>query len=181
MSFDDLHLSPAMIISLYSNVLVSLNENVPQTVEPKPEQAKITEHITASSVYPITGKNQRYVTVLVRIPGKENIADREHNFLMKMMEACKIGIDDIALMNFGIFPVDIKKLQAELHPKQVLLFGLSTSEIGLPVNFPEFKLQSYDGITYLRAPSLTDLNKASEEGKLLKTKLWVCLRELFQV
>jgi len=36
-------------------------------------------------------------------------------------------------------------------------------------------------VGYLQVPALEELNGDSEQAKLLKTKLWVCLRQLFQV
>jgi hypothetical protein len=49
------------------------------------------------------------------------------------------------------------------------------------MDFPVFKIQAYDQCTYLPAPSLEELVRPGDEGKLLKSKLWVCLKTLFAI
>jgi len=49
------------------------------------------------------------------------------------------------------------------------------------MEFPVFKIQAYDQCTYLTAPSLEELVRPGDEGKLLKSKLWVCLKTLFEI
>jgi hypothetical protein len=75
----------------------------------------------------------------------------------------------------------ISELRSQLKPTTVLLFGLEPTAIKLPINFPVFRLQPYDDCTYLSAPALSLLVQNSEESKLLKSKLWVCLKTLFNV
>jgi hypothetical protein len=77
--------------------------------------------------------------------------------------------------------MDINILIKQLQPKQVIMFGIEPTELKLPLSFPQFKLQEYALCTYLYVPSLDSLNNESEEGKLLKTKLWICLKSMFEV
>ena len=53
--------------------------------------------------------------------------------------------------------------------------------IRLPINFPPFKQLSYDDCTYLSSPALDQLVPNTEDSKLLKSKLWVCLKTIFDV
>lgn len=88
---------------------------------------------------------------------------------------------DVAIVNHASAPVNITALRAQLQPSVILLFGLEPTTIRLPINFPVFKLQPYDQCTYLSAPALDLLVQTSEESKLLKSKLWLCLKSLFEV
>jgi hypothetical protein len=54
-------------------------------------------------------------------------------------------------------------------------------DIRLPMNFPAFKIQDYDGCTYLCSSSLEELVRPGDESKLLKSKLWVCLKTIFGI
>jgi hypothetical protein len=63
----------------------------------------------------------------------------------------------------------------------VLLFGLDPTAIRLPINFPHFKQLTYDDCVYLSSPALDQLVPNTEESKLLKSKLWVCLKTIFDV
>ena len=49
------------------------------------------------------------------------------------------------------------------------------------MDFPVFKIQPYDQCTYLTAPALEDMVRPGDDGKLLKSKLWVCLKNLFGI
>jgi hypothetical protein len=92
-----------------------------------------------------------------------------------------MNIGDIAIVNAATTSVAINELRQQLDPTAVLLFGLEPVAIKLPINFPVFRLQPYDACTYLSAPALSELVQNSEESKLLKSKLWVCLKTLFNV
>jgi hypothetical protein len=98
-----------------------------------------------------------------------------------MLEACRMNIGDIAIVNAAATPILIAQLRQQLNPNTVLLFGLEPVTIKLPINFPLFRLQPYDACTYLSAPALSLLVENSEESKLLKSKLWICLKTLFNV
>jgi len=92
-----------------------------------------------------------------------------------------MNIGDVAIVNHHTAPVLITPLRRQLQPVHILLFGVDPTTIRLPINFPEFKLQPYDQCTYLSAPALQQLVGNSAESKLLKSKLWVCLKTLFDV
>jgi hypothetical protein len=72
-------------------------------------------------------------------------------------------------------------LKQQLQPKIILLFGVEPSAIRLPINFPAFRPQDFDGCTYLSTPGLDQLVPNTDESKLLKSKLWVCLKTIFDV
>jgi hypothetical protein len=131
--------------------------------------------------YKFLGNNQRKVTILVNAPGSAFLPDNQLNFLTKILEACRMNIGDVAIVNHATTPVVVNTLREQLQPSAILLFGIEPTAIRLPINFPVFKLQPYDQCTYLSAPSLDGMVVNSEESKLLKSKLWVCLKTLFNV
>ena len=88
---------------------------------------------------------------------------------------------DVAIVNQATEPVAVAALRQQLSPTTILLFGLEPTAIRLPINFPFFKIQPYDQCTYLSVPALDQLTSETEESKLLKSKLWVCLKTLFDV
>jgi hypothetical protein len=127
------------------------------------------------------GNNRRNITLLVNSPNTAFLPDDQLAFLTKILEACRMTIADVAIVNQATTPVTIAALQQQLTPAIILLFGMEPIAIRLPINFPVFKIQTYDQCTYLSAPALDQLVLPSEEGKLLKSKLWVTLKTLFGV
>jgi hypothetical protein len=154
---------------------------------PPPSPAQITPPTAKTpdpakpAPYKFLGNNRRNVAIVVHSPGTPFLPDNQLSFLTKILEACRMNIGDIAIVNAATTPVAIAELRQQLNPTAVLLFGLEPVAIKLPINFPVFRLQPYDACTYLSAPALSQLVQNSEESKLLKSKLWVCLKTLFNV
>jgi hypothetical protein len=168
----------------------SLKETIPgsvQSISPagnaqgtSPAGANVQETAPAAG-YKYLGKNQKQITIIIHSPGIAFLPDDQLTVLTKMLEACRMNIGDVAIINHASLPVVINVLREQLHPAIILLFGIQPVDIRLPINFPAFKLQVYDDCTYLYAPSLADLVPPTEESKLLKSKLWVCLKDLFKI
>jgi len=172
-SFEKLVLPPASIVSLYSKSLV---ESTDVMVTSKDEFIQ-----SVDEGYQFLGNNSRSIVLLVNFSEAPIIPDLHLQFLSRMLEACKLNLGDVAILNQAKQSLDIKILKDQLHPVNLVLFGVKSADIGLPLNFPLFKPQVYDGITYLNVPGLELLNQDTEDGKLLKSKLWVCLRQLFGI
>lgn len=173
MSFEKLILPASSIVSLYGKTLVELTEGMTST-EPMMEPAE-------TIAYSFKGSNNKRISLLVSFPGDLIIPEQHLQFLIRILEACKMSLGDVAILNHSQQPIDIKLLKVQLQPTRLVLFGITSVDIDLPVNFPLFNPQVYDGITYLFVPPIEQLNRENEEGKLLKSKLWVCLRQLFGI
>ena len=152
----------------------------PSTTAPISSPATIVSQVTTGP-YKFLGNNKRQISILVQSPGAAFLPDEELSVLTKMLEACKLNMGDVALVNHAVTAVNIDLLKQQLAPYIVLLFGLQPIGIELPINFPQFKIQKYDQCTYLYSPSLEEMVAPTEASKLIKTKLWLCLKELFTV
>lgn len=175
MSLERIILPPSSLAGLYRNTLVSVLE------EKLTEEKQFIEVEKEHTHYSYIGENRKRISLLVSLPGPEIIGDNYLQFLTRMLDACKLKIDDVAILNHAHQPISNATLKKQLNPESVVMFGIAPPSIELPLNFPLFKLHGYDTVNYLAVPSLEQLNQNNEEGKLLKSKLWVCLRQLFNV
>jgi hypothetical protein len=191
MSINNVQLSTLVIGEWYKDALLP-SPDAPQAAEgPVSPVPSSPAQMTAPPVktpdpaepapYKFLGNNRRNVAIIVDSPGIPFLPDNQLSFLTKILEACRMNIGDIAIVNAATKSVVITELRQQLNPNAVLLFGLEPVAIKLPINFPVFRLQPYDACTYLSAPALSQLVQNSEESKLLKSKLWVCLKTLFNV
>ena len=172
MSLQNIVLPDFLIAELYKKVhLISDLSTEGQPVIPDNEPGAIK----------FLGNNQKKIAIIVRHPGDVFLPEKHLEFLIKILGACKLHIGDVAIVNDGFKPVDINIITKQLKPKQAILFGIEPTDLRLPLSFPQFKLQDYALCTYLYIPSLDSLNNETEEGKLLKTKLWICLKSMFEV
>ena len=152
--------------------------SAPVARQPTPEPAT---RQPAPETHKFLGNNRRKITILVNAPDSAFLPDDQLAFLTKILEACRMNIGDVAIVNLASTPAVITTLRQQLTPAFILLFGLEPVALRLPINFPTFKIQEYDGCTYLAAPPLEQLVQPGEESKLLKSKLWVCLKTMFNV
>jgi hypothetical protein len=63
----------------------------------------------------------------------------------------------------------------------MIFFDLDPTAVRVDQDLPVFSIKIIHGISLLAAPALEKLNQNNEEGKLLKSKLWICLKEFFSV
>ncbi len=168
MSLNEIQLPSIAISGLYKNSLVTLNEEKKIIIEPE-------------AAPKFLGGNKKNILILAKSSDAVFVNDKQLSFLTKLLEACKINIGDVAIVNNINEKLTISELKEEYHPKSLILFGCSPASIKLPIEFPIFKLQEFGGCTYLCAPTLEELDMDTNDGKVLKSKLWVCLKKLFEL
>jgi hypothetical protein len=174
MSLQHATLPDILITELYKNIFI-INSETDQK-----NQLEVISH-TESEVIKYLGNNSKRIVILVKQPSDVFLPETHLEFLSKILAACKLNIGDVAIVNAGFRFVDIHAIKQQLQPNHIILFGIEPTELKLPLSFPHFKVQGYANSTYLSVPSLDILNNDTEEGKLLKTKLWVCLKTMFEV
>lgn len=171
MSLNKMQLPASVIAGLFKHALVLSDK----------KNSEIETLTGTKPAFNFLGNNLKRITLIVNSARPFFLEDQNLVFFTKMLDACKLGIKDVAIINHNINPVTIEELRSALDPRIVLLFGLDPTSIKLPFNSPAFKIQEFDNCTYLYVPSLEELSKDTEEGKVLKSKLWVCLRKLFEI
>lgn len=166
MGLENIQLSKRTLVDLYGHVLVELDK---KNESGSPSQ----EH-----PFPYLGNNRKKISIVLNYPGPSFPGSPEDQFLQGIMGACKLSMEDISILNtIQLENSDYHNWNAHLKSKIVLLFGLTPEDIGVPLHFPHFQIQSYDKIRFLSSPSLPAL----ENDKLLKSKLWICLKSLFSL
>lgn len=173
MSLQKIVLPDFLITELYKRIHLIVDSEVLESAPEVPEFKR--------GNLKFLGNNVKKVTIMVQYSEDVFLPEKHMEFLIRILGACKLNIGDVAIVNGGSKPIDINDLIQQLEPEKMLLFGIEPTELRLPLSFPQFKLQEYARCTYLYVPSLDNLNSETEEGKLLKTKLWICLRTMFDV
>jgi hypothetical protein len=195
MSLTNINLPGFVIADLYRNSLIQpegdtkpqrevtspVVEQQPVITAPVSEPVITTQPVKKEEpvVYKTLGNNKQQISVVVNCPNDVYVPEADLAFLTKMLSACKLNMADVAIVNHATAPIAIDKLKAQLQPRSLLLFGVEPGEIQLPISFPTFKEQPYAGTTYLFTPALSQLNQETEEAKILKRKLWDCLKRMF--
>jgi hypothetical protein len=165
MSLDNIQLPPALLQELYKTVLVDYKDQ--------------SDNISAQeNPINILGKNQQKIAIIVDTTEAVFLPDDQFNFLTGILGACKLTIEDVAIINIQRnSDLTYTSLTNELKATKIFLFGPTPAQLGLPITFPHYQVQSYNKQVYLSSPSLALL----QNDKAEKTKLWLCLKQIFSI
>lgn len=158
-------------------------ENSEKTILPYPIIAGLYKNVLLSgqqrlrNEQPATTHVPELAKTLVLVKSNEpEIPKSQMNFLASIMSACKLNQDEYkALSEKNMGPPDYLSLKAKFEAPIILLFGIEPSGIKLPIHFPMFQIQSFQGCQYLWAPALDSI----EQDKTLKMQLWQSLKKMF--
>lgn len=168
MPLNNLELPASLVVDLYKNSLLEINDSAP--VQPT--------QTTNDNEWKYLGKNEKNILIIVNYPETMNLPDEQLNFLTSMLSACKIGITDVAIVNMKNYNgASYKYFVDHFKSKIIFLYGIEPLTVDLPLSFPHFQVQSFANSKFLYTPSLDEL----EKDKVLKSKLWVCLRRIFGI
>ncbi len=124
------------------------------------------------------GNNKKNVVLLVHHAEAIHLPDADLELLTSILTACKLSLEDVAILNLEpLQAFDYKNAQQLFKPKQLILFGIEPSSIGLPLSFPHFQIQGYQQTSYLYSPPLALVGS----DRTLKTSLWQSLKLLFKL
>ena len=162
-----------VLADLYGKSLVVLNNEMQPTSAQKNSETKPEKKFL--------GKYEKPVVVLVNDAENIFIDDESMQFLSGILNACKLNLAQIALINFHNYEAKFSDLKKEMKPKFLILFGVTALQIELPFTLPDYQVQSYDNAKIMMAPALKMLNNNSAEAKAEKTKLWKSLKNMFDL
>lgn len=163
MSLDNIQLSDQTCAILFSHNLIE--DQASNVNEVSDEKIKIDS----------LGANHKHVLFLVNDRSCKFLPDEEMELLTNLVSACKLSMDDIALVNFNSNRFSYLQFMEQFHSQKILVFGVSNSELELPFDIPHFQIQPFQEQFYLTAPSLKDFLT----NKALKKELWMSLQKLF--
>lgn len=166
MSLDNIQLPAFIIQDLFQSSLIDITDILPVKSNKKNKDINF-----------FGGNNQQIVIVVNNIK-EEFISPIQLNFLSGILNACKLNLEDVAIVNLAAHTsINYHQLSEALSCKMVLLFGIMPGAIQLPFVIPEFQKQIHANCLYLSAPSLNEM----ENNKELKKKLWLILKQIFSI
>lgn len=183
MNFGKIILPDFLIADLYKSCLVDLNAYSKKKLSNGEENlnAEAESKTISSSKINFLGENLKNITIIVNQQNSIHLNKDDLTFLISILKACELNLNDIVIVNIAKQPINYIEIKTQLSALQIVLFNAEPSLIGLPFKIPPFQIQTYADTAIMLAPALSDLNKSDKESKLLKTKLWNSLRQLFSI
>lgn len=177
MSLNSINFTTEDLAVLFKNSLVEIDDKK-QERPPTENKSGAIDIDAIPDGWKWLGKNKKNTLVFVRYQEAIHLPEKQLAFLTKLLSACKLGPDDVAILNLHNYPTEqLKEVFNFFKPKTVLLFEVTPAEIGMPMNFPEFQVQAYRDALYVSSPSLETI----EPDKDLKGKLWASLKKIYNL
>ena len=157
-----------VLADLYSKSLVFISD----------EQGAETESPGIKKTYEkYIGDYKSKIVVLVNDIDAPYLNEYDFSFLSGVLNACKLNIAHIALINFDKHIFSFGQLKKDMMPEYLLCFGVNALQIELPFTMPDYQVQLYDKCQIITAPPLAVLNQSKTE----KAKLWKSLQKMFNL
>ncbi len=124
------------------------------------------------------GGNNKHILFLIDNSDGDFLPENQLAFLSGILTACKLCIDDIAIVNLNKKEEsDFNKLPDALEAAIVIAAGIELSVLELPFKIPPFQVQQYKGKKYVSIPLLDTI----KNDPVLKRQLWELLKILFPI
>lgn len=128
------------------------------------------------------GNNRKNIVIVVNEADGVFISDASLSLLEKLLAACKLTLNDVAIINTSKNNIIYKEIKAHLQPQTLLLMGVEPTFIQLPFVFPFHKIQAYDNCKMLITTSIVRMQQTHEATVLQEKKeLWGLLKTLFNL
>ena len=174
MDLDQLHFSPAQLADLYRSNLVLVPGKEQAVVLPtSPVRQQEAGPLPAAPAAPVfMGRFEKKILWVIHAPGQAYLADADFEFLSQILTACKLNMDDVALLNNAAQQQPLREILEQLQPKAVLFCGVPHTS--LPFAMQEYLLYPHQQRQYFVSDELSQLRN----DKTSKSKLWLALKEI---
>jgi hypothetical protein len=190
-------LPAAVLVTLFKDTLV-LPEKEIKSVENK-EKAIITaigkeaiattptnevvNELKSSTPVPIKylGDHLKKIIVLVNDNNAVHLNETDLGLLSSILNACKLTLADIALINIAQQPLALHEMLITLPSLFVISFDITSAQLKIKLPTTLYKPIVLGETQILFSNNLQSMQGADQNAKLEKSKLWNALKLLFKL
>ncbi|GAA0539111.1 hypothetical protein [Chitinophaga japonensis] len=163
MSFEQLRLDPYLLAKIYTQPVIPGKSAPVATGQPAVPAAKYL------------GENQKNIALFIQNENEAYLNDDLFNLLTNILNACKLGMQDVALVNTAQAPgLPFPVWQQAINMRQCVVFGITPAALGLEP-LPAYQVHAAGGVQLLFSDPLERI----AADKVLKGRLWNGLKQLF--
>ena len=175
MSFENIQLTDDQVAELYGKqlVVVEKDDNDRKLAAKPVTPAIVAEPVSLTApLQGITGKNKKHFVWMVEEHYFPYLNDADFQFLGDVLTACKMNMEDIALVNVANNRNHFDELVQQLQPKFIVASGVQVD--ALPIQPADYRVQQQQ--EYLLC--CTETLEAIRNDKSKKSKLWLALKQM---
>lgn len=190
-------LPAAALVSLYKNTLVlpekeirsAANEMAAKNTAIGKEALtttsanEIVSELTVRSATPVKylGDHLKKVMVLVNDASAVHLNETDLGLLSSILNACKLTLADIALINLAQQPYSLHEMFTTLPSTFVIAFDINSNALKIKLPSTLYQPILLGDTQILFSNSLQSMQGTDQNAKLEKGKLWNALKLLFKI
>jgi hypothetical protein len=164
MSLSAVQLDPYLLAKMYTQPIIPEEKQAGPVVQKELPKVKYL------------GENQKNILLLIQNENEAYLNDESFNLLTNILNACKLGMQDVALANVAHYAaLTLADWQKVVNFQRVVIFGIAPDQ--LAVEAPVYQLVTINGTTAIFSHDLTFIGS----DKTLKGRLWMGLQKLFNL
>lgn len=181
--FKDTLVLPEMEIKSKENKEQALIEAIgKEAIATTPVHAVVNEQkATPPAPLKFLGDHLKQIMVIVNDPNAVHLNESDLGLLSSILNACKLTLADIALINTAAQPLSMHEMLTTLPSQLVLAFDLSATQLKIKLPTTLYKPIVLGDTHILFSSSLQSMQGADQAAKLEKSKLWNALKLLFKL
>ena len=145
------------------------------------EGAAPEEVIEALNNFKYLGDHHKKIVVLVSDPASVYLNEADFILLTSILNACRLTIADIALVNLGNQKAGLHQILNLLPSKLVIAFELDSKALKIKLPTQLYKVIPLGENNLLFSKSLASMQGTDIAAKQEKAKLWAVLKQIFQL
>lgn len=176
-------LSTNDLVHLYKESLVVIDD-FPKTNEINVE--KVTEDThppiqqeTWQGPIKHLGEHYKKITVVVNDPNAVHLNETDFILLTSILNACRLTIADITLINLSKQPVGLHHILHEFPSTLLISFAVDPTQLKVKLPNSLYKVTTLGETHILLSSALATMQGTGVEAKQEKAKLWAVLKNIF--
>ena len=181
------NLPNSVLVNLYKESLVlgvapaNVDKKVQasQPVEEKNTAIASEENLTAPIKF--LGEHQKKILVLVQDTDAVHLNERAFDLLTSILNACKLTIADIALINIANKKFSLHQILTQVPSVFVLVFDINPTQLKIKLPTKLYTPILLGETQLLFSNNLSQMQGIDQASKIEKTKLWTALKIIFKL
>lgn len=175
------HIDHETIFTLFEGTkLVCIDEDseISHSNVPSIQNKETKEKVTLKKL----GGYEKKILIMVYEEHVPIISEENLAFLTNILTACKMGLNDVCIINFWNNGFTYTQLIEETNPDVFIGFGIPTQSFDLPFEIPLYKVLKFSNTQHVFAQSLAFIQTGiPADIHKKKTELWLCLKKIFSL
>jgi hypothetical protein len=183
-------LPASVLVSLYKDTLVlpdsekkaaiiQNKEEKVATTAPNPPTAELPKVKKTSGPLKHLGDHHKKILVIVNDPNSVYLNETDFILLTSILNACKLTIADIALVNIGNQETSLHQILESLPSILIMCFDIESAQLKIKLPNTLYKVNELGDARLFFSKALASMQGTSADAKQEKGALWILLKPLF--